>query len=519
MKNQEKDLIELSGHSDLEVTVDRGRRYEGDGYLAENMKSSSSLEFTPGKWGADTQIEIENLEAIRKVGQGDKKSKEKEPVDFYSLLSELTEKVPLFRVERDALFVFGGDIWRKVSDLEFAEIVQQYIPERKLRKFGGMKKLKELYETALTSPKLRKISELELEKDRYKVAFQNGIYDAITGKMEYGFSPEYMVFHKLDVNYGSSYVYDGHTVADKFFWDIADGDEVVIEMLWEFLAYIMLPTCEAKCFFVMADAPDSGKSKFLEFVRASYAKGTVSDVSPHKLGGKFATACLVDAKVNVSMDLSSEPLDAKAVAEIKLLTGESTVEVERKFENAKSARVHCKLVFGTNSPVQIMKHDEAFWNRMLIIPFLKSIPKNQQNRQLMEQLVSERDYIWTRAAMTAHELLHRNFAFSVSESAIVMKKQWRGNSDDGVCTFLEEYCERTDNKCFWVVSEAYELYVEYAQENGFEEITKKVFSERVRKRMQLPPKYQQNIDGVTKKVFFGLRIRNDKEIKAVPYCD
>ena len=166
MKNQEKDLIELSGHSDLEVTVDRGRRYEGDGYLAENMKSSSSLEFTPGKWGADTQIEIENLEAIRKVGQGDKKSKEKEPVDFYSLLSELTEKVPLFRVERDALFVFGGDIWRKVSDLEFAEIVQQYIPERKLRKFGGMKKLKELYETALTSPKLRKISELELEKDR-----------------------------------------------------------------------------------------------------------------------------------------------------------------------------------------------------------------------------------------------------------------------------------------------------------------------------------------------------------------
>lgn len=57
------------------------------------------------------------------------------------------------------------------------------------------------------------------------------------------------------------------------------------------------------------------------------------------------------------------------------------------------------------------------------------------------------------------------------------------------------------------------------QENGFEEITKKVFSERVRKRMQLPPKYQQNIDGVIKKVFFGLRIRNDKEIKAVPYCD
>ena len=93
------------------------------------------------------------------------------------------------------MFVFGGDIWRKVSDLEFAEIVQQYIPERKLRKFGGMKKLKELYETALTSPKLRKISELELEKDRYKVAFQNGIYDAITGKMEYGFSPEYMALH------------------------------------------------------------------------------------------------------------------------------------------------------------------------------------------------------------------------------------------------------------------------------------------------------------------------------------
>lgn len=80
-------------------------------------------------------------------------------------------------------------------------------------------------------------------------------------------------------------VYDGHTVADKFFWDIADGDEVVIEMLWEFLAYIMLPTCEAKCFFVMADAPDSGKSKFLEFVRASYAKGTVSDgFSPQTWG-------------------------------------------------------------------------------------------------------------------------------------------------------------------------------------------------------------------------------------------
>ena len=59
----------------------------------------------------------------------------------------------------------------------------------------------------------------------------------------------------------------------------------------------------------------------------------------------------------------------------------------------------------------------------------------------------------------------------------------------------------------------------WSMRRKIEEITKKVFSERVRKRMQLPPKYQQNIDGVTKKVFFGLRIRNDKEIKAVPYCD
>ncbi len=57
------------------------------------------------------------------------------------------------------------------------------------------------------------------------------------------------------------------------------------------------------------------------------------------------------------------------------------------------------------------------FERLIIVPFTKSIPEGQRNLNIAEELFEERDYILTWAIKGLKRLVENNFVFSLTKES------------------------------------------------------------------------------------------------------
>ena len=106
----------------------------------------------------------------------------------------------------------------------------------------------------------------------------------------------------------------------------------------------------------------------------------------HDLKNPFYLGRIVGKRLNVCMDIKSGLLSEEAVANIKLLTGETWLEAEKKYENPRTVFTSCKFIWGSNHPLKVAVPDSAFWNRVIFLPFMFACPEDQKNLNLLQDL-------------------------------------------------------------------------------------------------------------------------------------
>lgn len=230
--------------------------------------------------------------------------------------------------------------------------------------------------------------------------------------------------------------------ADKFFAEIADGNNDVIERIYQMIGYILVPGNEGKAYFLLQGASNSGKTILGKFLEGYFPRGLVTSLDIKRLGGQFLPEGLSTSCLNLSMDLPNGRLSSGAVAVLKMLTGDDLVTQEVKFKDAKPYRGRCKFIFSTNFDLEMQEYDEAFLNRTICIPFNKSIPKEKQDPQLIDKLNNERSAITAKALACYYFLRSNNFKFAGSDT-IRPKVNYRMDPNDVIKAFVQEMCEFT----------------------------------------------------------------------------
>ena len=151
--------------------------------------------------------------------------------------------------------------------------------------------------------------------------------------------------------------------------EISGGRKDIEERLWMALGYLLVEPARGKFFFIMGYARDSGKSIWGNFVQKLFPEEAISNLSLRELGGKFETESLLDARINISLDLPRERLDVSAVSKLKRITGGDGVEIQRKNQRSKKLHRRIKFLFASNFPLEIEGEDEAFFKRVVYLPF------------------------------------------------------------------------------------------------------------------------------------------------------
>lgn len=438
----------------------------------------------------------------------DKKPKEKMKQSLYSVVGdELLQNHIFLRDDLRNIYYYDGGIYHKADGISLAEFIKRNLANSYVRQISDPSFYNKLLTDLKSDYRIKVVDRKKLDnRMKYLVAFQNGVYDCLRGRF-LDFSPEFYLFSKLEVNYRRNVRAD---IFERFLDEVGGGDTEVGNLVWEMLAYILMPTNDGKCFFVMGTAPNSGKSLLAKVIEAMFPDSAVNRSPIASISGRFGLASMADKRINIAPECVDERISAEVVNNIKLLTGEESVNVERKGVDASREYITCKLLIATNCATAFAVKDSAFWNRMRIVPFLYSVPKEDQRTDLFEDLKRELDSIASIAVSEfSGPLIESNYQFTVPDASARLMSQWRNSSLDALKEFLECRCEITnDPSDFIAVGELYDEYCRWLKGSYCyaEPLALRDFSRKIREKFtqRAEPREKERIGDKFVRVLHGI---------------
>ncbi|MEY8232277.1 phage/plasmid primase, P4 family [Oscillospiraceae bacterium 50-16] len=377
---------------------------------------------------------------------------------LFDCAERLKERIPLIHYQ-DSLYAYNGFCY----DILFPDDVIRLYRERVDDKLGGEKSLSninQLHKYLCTDGSIR----VEEFKSNQRIAvLENGIFDVMTGKLRKHTHKE-VTFSYIK----AKYLDNGKCKHfRKFLRDITHEDDILQERLWQFLGYMLMQTNEAKAFFVMGEAPDSGKSLLGNFIESLFDERYVSNIALNDFNRNFALAPIAGSAINVSLDLPATQLKPSAVSQLKMLTGGDAFNINQKYVPEFRYRNRAKLLFATNFPIELLDHDDAFWRRMVYLPFDYSVPEAKRNPNLLEVLQEEKDAIVSEALRHAKTLVENGFRFPTTPQIGRKIQEWQGKQCATIEQFLHDCCELGENFKGELMATLYPAYEAYCEESGF----------------------------------------------------
>ena len=250
----------------------------------------------------------------------------------------------------------------------------------------------------------------------------------------------------------------------------------MIQFLQRAIGYSLYGTTSEKVLLIPWGIGDNGKSTFIETIAdilgSGYAIRASTDMFLSKREGSVRND--VAQLKGVRFAYAAEPPQDRRLDEslIKELTGGDTVSARFLFSELFTFRPECTLWMSTNHKPPTRDTGNALWNRIKLIPFTVSIPKEEQDRNLRAKLLEEAPGIlaWAVRGCLDWQQKGLNEPEAVQEATAGYREE-----NDNVEMFLQEHC-LLSNQVQVKSSELYEAYRKYCEQEGEYSLNQKRFS-------------------------------------------
>lgn len=227
----------------------------------------------------------------------------------------------------------------------------------------------------------------------------------------------------------------------RFLADVTLGNPVLQERIWQAVGYLLVPDQHGKAIILLQGRKHSEKSVLVNVVKRCFDDELVVALSVNEFDRRFATSSLYGKKLCVDADLSDERLSREAVSVLKKLTGADSISGDVKFGDYLQFENSAKFLYGSNHVVLLPNKDAAFYDRLVVIPFAKSVPRDARDFWLEEKLNAERDAIIVQALAAYRRLVKSNYRFAGDFPINAVTEDGGESTADKVAQFLREDCE------------------------------------------------------------------------------
>lgn len=321
-----------------------------------------------------------------------------------------------------------------------------------------------------------------LHRDPRLILFENGCYNFMSGekvpesKLKNKFFPV-----RIHASYYPEYPQDT-PVWDKFLEDCTGGDTEIRQLILEFVAYMLAP-CDPDQIVLMTPRAGSGKSVLGNVVRELLGFDKTCAIALANFGKAFEVSQIYGKVANFCLDISGMVLSDGVVAALKRLSGAGDPEtINAKYKDPFPYINYAKLCFACNEGgLRLRNPDSGLERRLLVIPFLHSLPRHKMDKQLKEKLWAERDGLVYKAMSVLKGedgLYRRGYTFSYCREGEKLKRQYMGVAEPSVQDFIEEYCMLSPEEREWT-STMYEKYLSYCRECDLQPVGRKRFGQMI----------------------------------------
>lgn len=309
---------------------------------------------------------------------------------FYDMQPFFYDKAKIFWLWNKKKFK-----WEIVDDTDIMNAIDQSL------EFGGETVTAGLKANYLEA--FKRVGRKNIPKKTKKtwIQFRDLVID-IENSRQFKATPEYFVTNPIPTKIGES---DETPVMDKIFQEWVGVEN--IDLLYEIIAYSMLPSYPIHRIFCLVGVGLNGKSKFLElltnFIGRENVLTTELDIL---LNSRFETSKLYKKLVCLMGETNFNEISKTSI--LKRLTGQDLIGFEMKHKPPFDDYNYAKIIIATNTLPITKDRTIGFYRRWVIIDFpnkftekediLKRIPKEEYENfarkaiVILERILKEREF-------------------------------------------------------------------------------------------------------------------------------
>ena len=159
-------------------------------------------------------------------------------------------------------------------------------------------------------------------------------------------------------------------------------------------------------------------------------------------------------------------------------TGEDYITGERKHKDPFSFKPYARFMYSCNDiPRNYGDRSEAFYRRLIIIRFSKSVPDEKRDFFLKDKLTQEADGILAWAIEGLKRLIANNYQFSETERTLYEVKRYKIDNNS-VLAFVDDCC-KLEEAATSFRQEMFDEYKEYCQDNNLTPMSQQRFKKEM----------------------------------------
>lgn len=212
----------------------------------------------------------------------------------------------------------------------------------------------------------------EIADARY-IAFNNGIYDAVTEQL-LPFTPDIVLVNKIPHDYNPE---ANDATMLKVMNNLTCGETKLFDLLCEMVGYLFWRKNEMGWTFFCLGNRANGKSTFLDTLNYLLGSNNTSALDLRELGKDFKSQELFGKLANIGDDIADDYISDTSVFK-KVATG-NIITANPKYEQPFKFRPYAKLIFSCNTFPRLNDRTNAAARRIVPIPFNATFDKNSED--------------------------------------------------------------------------------------------------------------------------------------------
>ena len=345
------------------------------------------------------------------------------------------------------------------------------------------------------------VEDVETADARY-IAFNNGLYDVVTGNMQ-GFSANIIVTNKIPHDFNPDAY---NELADQTMNKLSCNDATIRLLLEECIGYCFYRRNELGKAFILTGDRQNGKSTFLDVIKAILGDSNISALDLKELGDRFTTSMMFGKLANIGDDIGDDFLQGSQVSIFKKIVTGNRIKAERKGQDPFEFNPFIKLLFSANDIPRMKDKTGAVLRRLVIIPFNAKFTKSDPDYkpfikyELIEQTAIE---YFIKLGIEGLKRVLENQGFTSSEKVERSLQEYEEENNPIIGFIKEQGIEMIENE---PTNEVYKRYQLYCADNSMQPMSNIIFSKQINKRLGLEVNIVK-LNGKTKRIFIKPKVK------------